>query len=220
MQLAISAEGRVTPNTVHGDAEEFISEFLKLRKDFVIQRHLAATDWTPTRRVKSQRDRLPANVAQVIDADLAQTLVRVLGETLLGVGRVVISRVFEGVKAAIAQRHGASGKGLGIGAQGRRRLGTLVASGHSADGGQQPLQMPAPHGQAGFFHAACRVGGDGGLGPFEDRLIIGQNTAQASDGRRIGHRIRVVNMAPVGGGQGRAQDLMNLGHQFGRGRSA
>jgi hypothetical protein len=62
-QLAISAEGQVTPGSVHRNAEEFGIQFLKLREQFVIESRLISADWTPIRRVKKQDDRMQAKVA-------------------------------------------------------------------------------------------------------------------------------------------------------------
>ena len=63
MQLPIPAEGRVTPGAVNGDAEQFRSQFLELRENFIVKRHLVAADRTPIRRVKGENNRLSAEVA-------------------------------------------------------------------------------------------------------------------------------------------------------------
>ena len=57
-------ESRVAPRAVNRDAEEFSAQLLKLRKDFVVERHLVATDRAPVSRVKRAHHRLPAEVAQ------------------------------------------------------------------------------------------------------------------------------------------------------------
>ncbi len=60
MQFPILAEGRVTPGTVHGNADETGSQFTEIRKHFIIERYLVATHGTPISRVKNKHDRLSA----------------------------------------------------------------------------------------------------------------------------------------------------------------
>ena len=78
MQLAVPGKGGVAPRAVNRDAEELSPQFLELRKDFVVERHLVPTNRAPVSRVKREHHRLAAEVAQ------ADELVRCAPQSEIG----------------------------------------------------------------------------------------------------------------------------------------
>src|SRR5437867_4460680 len=80
------------------------------------------------------------------------------------------------------------------------------------DRADKPLEMPAPHGQSGLWNATLDVGSDGLVGPVEHRFIVNKNATQAADGRRIGQRVRIINVMAVGRRQ-RSPDHLMKPHQ-------
>ena len=57
----------MAPWPINGDAEKLRAEFLKLRKHFVVERHLVPADRAPVRGIKSEHDRPSAEFTQPDD---------------------------------------------------------------------------------------------------------------------------------------------------------
>src|SRR5262245_10827636 len=64
MQPTILRKGCMTPCPVYGNSEKIRAVPLKLGKNFVVQRHLIATDGAPIRRIKSKNHRPPTEFAE------------------------------------------------------------------------------------------------------------------------------------------------------------
>jgi hypothetical protein len=64
VELPIPGESRMAPCAVHRDADELSAQILELGKNFVIERHLVATDRAPVSRIKCEHHRLSKEFAQ------------------------------------------------------------------------------------------------------------------------------------------------------------
>jgi len=64
MKFALAAKGGMTPRAINRNAKEFSAKASKLGKQFVVERHLIAADWTPVCRIKGEHDWPPAKLRQ------------------------------------------------------------------------------------------------------------------------------------------------------------
>ncbi len=64
VQMAVLREGVVAPGAINGNADQFGAVFLKLREDFVVERHLVAAYGAPIGGIKSQDDRASAQLGE------------------------------------------------------------------------------------------------------------------------------------------------------------
>ena len=145
----------------------------------------------------------------------AEVLVGIFWESRRAVGSIVVSRVFKGLEAHIAQGHGPALKWFGRAAQRCWFFVARVRAGDSPDAAQKSLQMPAPGAEARFVHATFDISRNGLLGPFEHRLVVGENASKKTDRRSIGNWISIVDVLPVSRLQGSAGDLVNAHKQLG-----
>ena len=64
MKLALAAKGGVAPRAIDRNANEFSAEASKLRKQFIVERHLIAANRTPVGWIKGEHDWSPAKLRQ------------------------------------------------------------------------------------------------------------------------------------------------------------
>jgi len=64
MKFALAAKGSMAPRAIDRNAEELSSEASKLRKQFIVERHLIAANRTPVRWIKGEHDRPTAKLRQ------------------------------------------------------------------------------------------------------------------------------------------------------------
>src|SRR4030081_1406563 len=64
MQVAVTRKGGVAPYPVYRNAQQFRAVLVKFRKNFVVKRHLVATDRASVGGIKRQDDRLSPKIRE------------------------------------------------------------------------------------------------------------------------------------------------------------
>jgi hypothetical protein len=97
-----------------------------------------------------------------------------------------------------------------------KRLGTNLSGQPRAEDRVETYEYSTADVRDRLVHAAFDVGREGCVRPIQHGLIVDQNASEAADGGHVRDRTGVIDMMPVGRGQGPANDLMNPRQQFGR----